>query len=116
MIDEPVPTMPEMVPATSPTARTKRKLKGTVSAKSTGAEIVIASVAKQSIRQQESKSGLLRRARNDEEKMPLTQHDRSRWAILSIYRQDEFVEAIQADATSPVPFAEIFPFSFDANH
>ena len=27
MIDEPVPTMAEMVPATSPTARTKRKLK-----------------------------------------------------------------------------------------
>src|SRR5471030_839459 len=27
MIDEPVPTMPEMVPATSPTARTKSKLK-----------------------------------------------------------------------------------------
>jgi hypothetical protein len=25
MIDEPVPTMPEMVPAISPTARTKRK-------------------------------------------------------------------------------------------
>jgi len=31
MIDEPVPTMPEMVPATSPTARTKRKLKDVVS-------------------------------------------------------------------------------------
>jgi hypothetical protein len=31
MIDEPVPTMPEMVPATSPTKRTKRKLKGVVS-------------------------------------------------------------------------------------
>jgi hypothetical protein len=28
MIDEPVPTMPEIVPATSPTKRTKRKLKG----------------------------------------------------------------------------------------
>jgi hypothetical protein len=27
MIDEPVPTIPEMVPATSPTARTKRKFK-----------------------------------------------------------------------------------------
>src|SRR6266436_10284439 len=27
MIDEPVPTMPLMVPATSPTARTKRKFK-----------------------------------------------------------------------------------------
>src|ERR1700754_213763 len=27
MIDEPVPTMPLMVPATRPTARTKRKLK-----------------------------------------------------------------------------------------
>src|SRR3979409_1115011 len=27
MIDEPVPTMPEMVPARSPTARTKRKFK-----------------------------------------------------------------------------------------
>jgi hypothetical protein len=27
MIDEPVPTMPLMVPSTSPTARTKRKLK-----------------------------------------------------------------------------------------
>jgi hypothetical protein len=26
MIDEPVPTMPEMVPATSPTARMKAKL------------------------------------------------------------------------------------------
>jgi hypothetical protein len=68
------------------------------------------------MRQQESKSGLLRYARNDEEKMPLTQRDRSRWAILSIYRQDEFVEAIQTDATSPVPFAKIFPFSFDPNH
>jgi len=33
MIDEPVPTMPEMVPATSPTKRTKRKLKGFVSVK-----------------------------------------------------------------------------------
>jgi hypothetical protein len=32
MIDEPVPTMPLMVPATSPTARTKRKFKGLVSA------------------------------------------------------------------------------------
>jgi hypothetical protein len=31
MIDEPVPTMPEMVPARSPTARTKMKLKGVVS-------------------------------------------------------------------------------------
>src|SRR5258708_26650286 len=29
MIDDPVPTMPEMVPAISPTARTKRKLKAT---------------------------------------------------------------------------------------
>lgn len=28
MIDEPVPTMPEMVPAISPTARTKMKFKG----------------------------------------------------------------------------------------
>jgi hypothetical protein len=28
MIEEPVPTMPEIVPATSPTARTKRKLNG----------------------------------------------------------------------------------------
>jgi hypothetical protein len=68
------------------------------------------------MRQQESKSGLLRYARNGEEKMPLTQHDRSRWAILSIYRQDEFVEAIQSDATCQVPFAKIFPFSFDPNH
>jgi hypothetical protein len=33
MIDEPVPTMPEMVPATSPTARTNRKFKRLVSAK-----------------------------------------------------------------------------------
>jgi hypothetical protein len=31
MIDEPVPTMPLMVPATSPTARTKRKSKRLVS-------------------------------------------------------------------------------------
>jgi hypothetical protein len=29
MIDDPVPTMPEMVPATRPTVRTKRKAKGT---------------------------------------------------------------------------------------
>jgi hypothetical protein len=28
MIDEPVPTMPEMVPATRPTMRTKRRFKG----------------------------------------------------------------------------------------
>src|ERR1700728_276070 len=31
MIDEPVPTMPLMVPATSPTARTKRKFNRRVS-------------------------------------------------------------------------------------
>jgi hypothetical protein len=31
MIDEPVPTMPLMVPARSPTTRTKRKFKGLVS-------------------------------------------------------------------------------------
>jgi hypothetical protein len=31
MIDDPVPTMPEMVPATSPTARTKRKLNVSIS-------------------------------------------------------------------------------------
>src|SRR6266849_4830258 len=33
MIDEPVPTIPLMVPATSPTASTKRKSKGLVSGK-----------------------------------------------------------------------------------
>jgi hypothetical protein len=37
MIDEPVPTMPLMVPATSPTASTNRKSKGLVSAKPGGA-------------------------------------------------------------------------------
>src|SRR6266576_2911177 len=39
MIDEPVPTMPLMVPATSPTAGTKRKSKGLVSGKPGGALI-----------------------------------------------------------------------------
>src|ERR1700722_8998193 len=34
MIDEPVPTMPEMVPATSPTTSTKRKFKDHVSCES----------------------------------------------------------------------------------
>src|ERR1700728_3425912 len=34
MIDEPVPTMPLMVPATSPTASTKRKFKVVVSCES----------------------------------------------------------------------------------
>jgi hypothetical protein len=33
MIDDPVPTMPLRVPATSPTARTKMKFKALVSAK-----------------------------------------------------------------------------------
>jgi hypothetical protein len=40
MIEEPVPTMPEMVPATRPTARTKRKFKGRVSAKPTDTVIL----------------------------------------------------------------------------
>jgi hypothetical protein len=39
MIEEPVPTMPLMVPATSPIARTKRKSKGLVSGKLGGALI-----------------------------------------------------------------------------
>jgi hypothetical protein len=33
-----------------------------------------------------------------------------------IYREDEFLEAIQADAIGPVPFAKIFLFPFDPNH
>jgi hypothetical protein len=32
------------------------------------------------------------------------------------YRQHEFAEAIQADATCPVPLAKIFLFPFGANH
>ena len=43
MIDEPVPTMPEMVPAIRPTVRTKRKSNVSVSS------LVIASEAKQSM-------------------------------------------------------------------
>jgi hypothetical protein len=31
-------------------------------------------------------------------------------------RAAQFVEALQPDATCPVPFAKIFPFTFDANH
>ena len=46
MIEEPVPTMPLMVPATSPTARTKRKSKGLVSGKPGRVTLILKSMTR----------------------------------------------------------------------